>query len=287
MKLKVLEKRGNRLRLLVEEAPLAFVNSIRRTCILDVPVMAVDEVLFLENDTVLYDEIIAHRLGLIPLTSEEALEKYGPPEECERCTESSEAEICRRCFASLYLEVEGEDKPRIIYSGDLESSDPIIKPVYDNMPIAYVGPGQKLSFEARARLGRGREHAKWMPVSVAAHKYLPILNYDLTKGDKEAVENCLACISGASKKIAEVISENKKGRYEILEDLNTSLYYYCSRGPCKGLLDIEYDPSTLILTIETTGALSPEKVLIEAAEILRRKSLKMLELLDKTSLEEG
>ncbi|RLG72705.1 MAG: DNA-directed RNA polymerase subunit D, partial [Thermoprotei archaeon] len=81
MKIRILEKDSKTIKLLIEDSTLAFVNAIRRLAISDVPTLAIDEVAFLDNTSVLYDEIIAHRLGLIPLTTD--LEHYKSPEECE------------------------------------------------------------------------------------------------------------------------------------------------------------------------------------------------------------
>ncbi len=88
MKVRVLEETPQRIRVLIEDAPLAFVNALRRAAYTMVPVMAIDYVEIIDNNTVLYDEIIAHRLGLIPLDSREALKKYVRPEEFrEKCFE--------------------------------------------------------------------------------------------------------------------------------------------------------------------------------------------------------
>lgn len=273
MEIAVLESTPTRVRLLVKDAPLALVNAVRRIALSEVPVMAVDEVIFLENNTAMYDEIIAHRLGLVPLTSERALEKYRPPEECAECTD------CEDCFVSLYLDIAAEDQPVIVYSGDLKSTDPDVQPVYENMPLIYLAPGQRVSLEARARLGRGKEHAKWSAATIAAHKYLPVIRFDFTRASRETVEECIECIEGASREIARKLREMKRGEYQVLEDVNTSLYHYCSRTACKDVLEIEYRDDSFILTIESTGALPPKRILTEALRILEEKSRSLLRAL--------
>jgi len=265
----VLEEDAVRLRVLITGFSLPLVNSVRRACYSDVPVMAVEYVEVFDNNTVLYDEMIAHRLGLIPLRSEEALRKYGWPEKC------SGADIGdSNCYAVFRLEVEtGPGEERIVYSGDLEPLDPDVRPVHDNIPIVVMTPGQRVSLQAYARLGYGREHAKWMPVSVAAHKYVPVVEFDLG----EMGEECVECIRRGYAWLVEEMEKRKAGRIEILRDVNTSGLYWCARRACGGKgFRIWYDDSRFILTVESTGQLPPRLIVLEAARAIARKAENLL-----------
>ena len=268
-RIRVLEETGSRVRLLVEGFSLPLVNGIRRACYTDVPVMAVEYVEVFDNNTVLYDEIIAHRLAMIPLTSSEALEKYKRPEEC------SESDISdTSCYAVLRLEVEtGPGEERMVVSGDLEPLDPDVRPVYSNMPIVLMAPEQRLRLQAYARLGYGKEHAKWMPVSVAAHKYVPVLEFDLDGVSEE----CLSCIEAGYPWLVEKMKSMGRGRIEVLEDVNTSGLYWCVRKKCEGSsIRLWYDENRFILTVEGTGALPPRRILVEAARAVARKAENLL-----------
>ncbi len=275
----VLEEERDRLRVLIEGYPLPLVNAVRRMCYIGVPVMAVDYVEVFENNTVLYDEIIAHRLAMVPLTSEEALEKYGKPEECR------DAELGDpRCYAVLRLEVEtSQGEERIIYSGDLEPQDPDVRPVYPNMPIVIMVPEQKLRLQAYARLGYGSEHAKWMPVSIAAHRYLPVVEFDVEKMSNE----CMSCIEQAYPWLAERMKDMVRGRLELLEDMNTSALYWCSRRKCSKGFNLEYDPSRLIFKVEGTGALPARRIVLEAVRAVARKAENLLAELQQLRRETG
>ncbi|AEM38925.1 DNA-directed RNA polymerase [Pyrolobus fumarii 1A] len=279
----MLEEAPLRLRVLIEGAPLAFVNALRRAAYTMVPVMAIDYVEFIDNNTVLYDEILAHRLGLIPLDSREAIKSYKKPEEFqESCIDSSGVPKFDEpgCFATLTLEVEtGVDEVRMVYSGDLQSSDPTVKPVYPNIPIVLMAPGQRLHVRAYARLGYGKEHAKWFPVSVAAHRYLPVLEFD---PKHEKANDCIECIEEFAPEVAEKLRNMKeKGRIEILEEVRSSTLLWCVKKRCGDAAKLEFDSNKLILTIESVGQLPARDILVLASDAIKRKALEMISELDE------
>lgn len=266
MKVKILEKDERTIRLLIEDVPLAFVNAIRRLAISDVPTLAIDEVAFLDNTSVLYDEIIAHRLGLIPLTTD--LDRFKPPEECEGADPIKNPE----CFVRLFLDVEAKEDGTVIYSGDLKSEDPTVKPVYDKIPIVVLAKGQKLTFEAYARLGRGKEHIKWSPVAVSAHKYVPKLKIDFEKCNL-----CGKCVEVCPKRILSI----ENGKLVIKDILSCTLCRACEDVCDRRAIKVSWVENSFILTIESTGALPPERIVLEAAKILKKKASEMEKLLEE------
>ena len=262
--LELLNLNNQAITILLRDYPLEFVNSIRRICLSEVPIMAIDYVYFTENNTVLYDEIIAHRLGLIPLTSDVAIEKYRSAEECRDC------EGCEDCYTRLYVEAEAKDEQLIVYSGDLKSDDPDVKPAIPNIPIVVLAPGQRIALEAWARLGTGKEHAKWSAASVAVSKYAVQLSFNMDEVENE--DECLNCISIFSSELSDEIRKKRRGSAEIIDEGNTSILNYCVRKVCKGNgIKIKYTPDKLILKIESSGALKPERIVLEANKILRKK----------------
>jgi DNA-directed RNA polymerase subunit D len=142
--------------------------------------MAIEDVEFIKNNSVLYDEIIAHRLGLIPLKTD--LKSYNLPNMC-KC----EGKGCARCQLKLTLKT--TKTSGIVYSSELKSKDPAIKPVFDDIPIASLLKGQALELEATAVLGKGKEHVKWKPAHVY-YKYKPIIELDNVKNPEAVVESC-------------------------------------------------------------------------------------------------
>jgi DNA-directed RNA polymerase subunit D len=151
----VIESQPSRIRLRMKGVERAYANAIRRIAISQVPTMAIDDVVILENSSVMFDELVAHRLGLIPLKTD--LNRYNLPEDCD----CKSALGCPKCRVLLVLDAEASDKIRTVNSGDLVSEDPETKPISDLIPIVKLAPGQKVKLEAYARLGKGSEHAKW------------------------------------------------------------------------------------------------------------------------------
>lgn len=157
----VIESNPSRIRLRLKNVDRAYANAIRRIAISQVPTMAIDDVVILENSSVMFDELVAHRLGLVPLKTD--LNRYNLPEECD-CKNPLG---CQKCRVLLVLDAEANDKVRTVNSSDLVSEDPETKPIADNVPIVKLAPGQKIKLEAYARLGKGSEHAKWQPTSAS------------------------------------------------------------------------------------------------------------------------
>ena len=71
----------------------------------------------------------------------------------------------------MQLDAEANEKTKTITTSELISEDEFVKPVSQDIPIIVLAPGQKLKFEAYARLGFGRDHAKWQPATIAVVRY--------------------------------------------------------------------------------------------------------------------
>ncbi|WP_231183609.1 DNA-directed RNA polymerase subunit D [Haladaptatus sp. DYF46] len=143
--------RGERkARFLVRNVTPAFANGIRRAMIADVPTLSIDTLRVIENSSVMFDEQIGLRLGLVPLTT--------PPGEFEEGD-----------TVTLSLDVSG---PGTAFSGDLISSDEMVHPADDNVPIIDLKEGQRLELEADAILGSGKDHAKHQGGVAVGYRHL-------------------------------------------------------------------------------------------------------------------
>ena len=159
--LDVVEREGNRMSVRMGDVPLQYANAIRRICLNGVPVFAVDTVDIMENTSVLADEGLAHRLGLVPLRTD--LERYVEPSKCQCGAE----EGCSNCRVRFVLDSDVSEQTRTVVSGEMKSEDPDIVPISADVPIIDLAPGQTVKVEAYARLGRGSDHAKWNSANVA------------------------------------------------------------------------------------------------------------------------
>jgi len=153
--LEVLSQDDQRMSIKLKGISLLYANALRRICLNGVPVFAIDTVDIIENSSVLADEGIAHRLGLIPIKTD--LSRFVEPSKCECHSESG----CSNCRVMLMIDAVESDTTRTINSNELTSEDDTVKPTSDKIPIVVMAPGQRLKLEAYARLGRGTEHAKW------------------------------------------------------------------------------------------------------------------------------
>jgi len=258
VEIEVLEKDDTNLRLLVKGVDVAFMNALRRIILSEVPTMAIDEVVIIENSSVLHDEVLAHRLGLIPLKTD--LDAYNLPEECPCKSEFG----CNLCRVSLTLDVEANEEGRAVYSGDLISDNPDIVPVSPNILIVKLAPDQKIRLEAYARLGRGKDHAKWQPVSVCAYKYLPKITID-----EKSCDGCGKCVEICPKNVLSKLGK----RIEVRRLLDCMLCEDCMEACPKEppAIKVEWDKNSFIFTMESNGNLPIERIINEALKILDKK----------------
>ncbi len=161
MKTKVIEDTGNSVVIQLDGVDRSYANAVRRFCLAEVPSMAIDDVVILENSSVLYDEILAQRLGMVPIRTD--LTRYILPEKCDCGSPLG----CHKCRVLFVLDAKGKEKVSTVLSGDLVSEDRDVRPVSESIPIVKLAQGQSVKLEAYARLGRGKEHAKWQPATVS------------------------------------------------------------------------------------------------------------------------
>ncbi|MGD0451498.1 MAG: DNA-directed RNA polymerase subunit D [Candidatus Bathyarchaeia archaeon] len=266
MKIEILEKNDTNLRIVVKDADVPLMNALRRIALAEVPCMAIEEVVMIENSSILQDEIIAHRLGLTPLKTD--LDSYNLPEDCKCQSEFG----CPECRVTLTLDAEAKDGTRTVYSGEIISDNPEIMPVSDRIPIIKLAKNQKLKLEAYARLGRGKVHAKWQPVSMCAYKYYPKITTPTKK-----CEECTKCADICPKRVYEIKDEKVDVRDLLACNLCMDCVEACPKKPSP--LKVEWEKNAFIMNIESTGALPPERVLKEATKILGKELNELEELI--------
>jgi len=151
LSLQIIDQGEQKISVKLQGLPLQYVNALRRICLNGIPIFAVDTVDIYENTSILADEGISHRLGLIPLKTE--LSAIQTNNETDKIVLSLDSGVAT--------------ETRTVFSNELKSQDDVIKPVSDNIPIVTLAPNQRIKFDAHARLGRGTEHAKWNSSNIA------------------------------------------------------------------------------------------------------------------------
>lgn len=258
MEIEVKNQTDDELIFIIRDADVPFVNAIRRIAMMEVPNLAIDDVYIVQNDSAMFDEVLAHRLGLTPLFSSlEDVAGFVDADECD-CDDH-----CPKCSVSFTLNKEG---PGTVYSKDLISSDSKIKPVYDTIPLVKLKEDQIIELEAYARVGIGKEHAKWVPTTVCAYKQYP----EITFNENVSVEYGVA--DACPRDILEADRENKCVivKEDKIEDC--SLCGACVRASENGYINVGYQENNFIFKIETDGSISPKEVLLKSCDILSDKA---------------
>jgi DNA-directed RNA polymerase subunit D len=276
MSLEILERTKHNLTFVVENISIEMANAIRRIIISEIPVMAVDEVIILKNDSPLYDEIIAHRLAMIPLTTD--LETYKLPREC-----SCGGYGCPLCQVSLTCEVTNTtNSPMEIYSRDLNSNDPKIVPVEPNIALVKIDKNDKVIIEAYAVLGIAKEHVKWQAVSNIFYRYYPQINFDDSKCAK-CPDKCIVsrmCPEGlydfSNKKIPTLSKDYWK---------TCTLCNSCQNNCPEEAIKVSWKENSYIFSIESDGVLAFDVILKKTFEIFLEKIDEFVEKLGEIELE--
>jgi DNA-directed RNA polymerase subunit D len=260
MKLEILELGERKARFVLSEVTPAFANALRRAMLADVPKMAIDYVDIYDNTSVIFDEMLAHRMGLIPIKTN--LEMYELPDKCD-CQGAG----CALCQVTFTLSAEG---PCMVHSSDLKSSDPETVPSDDNVPIVELKSGQKLVLTAVARLGYGKEHAKFQTTCLPGYKYVPVI---------EISDKCDACKQCAETCPRGVFAMDKN-KVVVANPYDCSMCGLCVEACDIDAIKLSDDNTAFIYTIETDGAFSAQEIITLAAEALKTKAASLGEVLE-------
>ena len=263
MDIEMIEMTERKAKFLMKDASPAMANALRRTLLTDIPKMAIDKVEFhlgpimvddreYESITPLFDEIVAHRMGLIPVPTDLAL--FGMQEDC-----SCGGEGCPSCTIMYSLNKIG---PCTVLSGDLlPLGDETLKVKDEFIPIVDLADGQAVLIYAIAKMGTAKQHVKWQVAVGVGYKYLPIIDLKRTDGD------VLALVDICPKKV--FVAD--KGQLKVKNPLDCSLCMACVDAD-KGMVEVRPDDRNFIFKFETDGSLSAENALNKALSILSQQA---------------
>ncbi|KAG5831625.1 hypothetical protein ANANG_G00305710 [Anguilla anguilla] len=276
----------------------AIANAFRRILLAEVPTMAVEKVFIYNNTSIIQDEILAHRLGLIPIKADPRLFEYrnaGDEEGTEidtiqlqlkiKCTRNPRATKDSSDPSELYLN-------HMVYSKDMKwvpignqadvFADASIGPVHDDILLAQLRPGQELDIVMHCVKGIGKDHAKFSPVATASYRLLPEVTL-LEPVEGEKAERLKRCFSPG------VVEVEDCGGKRVAKVVNSRLDT-CSRevlrhDDLKNLVKLGRVRDHFIFSVESTGILAPEVLVSEAIKVLMAKCQKFLSELDSAEME--
>ncbi|MCK5283175.1 MAG: DNA-directed RNA polymerase subunit D [Nanoarchaeota archaeon] len=260
MEIRFLEKSKNGMKIsfLVRGITPYFANTIRRAVIEEVPTMAIEDIELRKNSSILYDEIVAHRLGLIPLKTD--LKSYNLPEEC-KC----KGEGCARCQATITIKAKGEGN---VNASEIKCDDSSIKPIHPDMPITKLLKGQSLELEAKAVLGKGKTHSKWAPGHIYYYNEVKIT----VNNDDKLLEKFRDKYPGKIFEKSGKIDRNLINAPELID-------------ACEGiskLVEIERREDSFVFVLESWGQLAPKTIIQEAVKYINKQLDELAVLIKKS-----
>jgi DNA-directed RNA polymerase I and III subunit RPAC1 len=318
----------------------SFANALRRILLAEVPTVAIEKVYMWNNSSIIHDEVLAHRMGLIPIQADprylEPFEEDDEPTERNtlvfRLMVSCKHSERDKTVTKLDYEEEDEeeeeepmdrlvkeddpdlvdaamaaattrpykfprDRPytKHVYSSDIEwmpQGDQEERlgsagPVHDDILIAKLRPGQVIELEAHARVGTGKDHAKFSPVSTASYRLLPHVVLKEPVYDEVAKELAHVYEPGVfrlEKTDPKVDPPNTKIKAVVDNPYACTMSRNFMRHPVLAkAVEITRKPNHYIFSVESVGMYSPAVLVAEALRTLQRKCQRIMDLAEQAS----
>ena len=252
MKVKVIEMKPKKGVIKIEDTQPYFINSLRRIMISELPKLAVDDVVIYDNTSALFDEIIAHRLGMIPIPTDLSLLSFRDECVCK-------GKGCPNCTVRYTLSKEGEGT---VFSGDLQPAEKSWTITEDKIPIVELYEDQRLILEIEAVLGVGKTHAKWIPVQSPGYRMDTIIEFDKKKSSE---------VKDFINKLPKDLAELKSNNIELKDLSKLSVFESFIDKEEIDFITIKKDPTKVTFSYETDGSLSAKDTIVESAKILSKK----------------
>ncbi|MDR3074760.1 MAG: DNA-directed RNA polymerase subunit D [Candidatus Methanoplasma sp.] len=266
MEIEICEMEDMKGSFILKNSSPAMANALRRTMLTHIPKMAIDKVEFhlgpimvddkeYESVTPLFDEIVAHRLGMVPVPTDYGLFSFQ-----ENCPCGGEG--CPNCTIMYSLNKIG---PCTVLSGDmmpLGNPDLAVKDQF--IPIVELTDGQAVLIYATAVMGTAKKHVKWQAAFGVGYKYVPEVHIDESRaGDQDPLDSIKVCPRN--------VFEIKNGKLRVVDVLNCGMCRQCE-VVSKGAVKIDADDTKFFFKYETDGSLTAKQVLDKATEILSVQS---------------
>ena len=262
MDIEILEMAERKCKFILKNSTPSKANALRRTMLSDIPKMAIDKVEFhlgpidvdgkeFESVTPLFDEIIAHRLGMVPIPTD--LDLFGYQKDC-----ACGGEGCPNCEIMYLLKKSG---PCTVYSGDMEPlGSPDFRVKDEHIPIVELADRQSVLIYAHAVMGTASPHVKWQVANGVGYKYRPKVTLERDIDDEDVIKDVL---KGCPGHVFEVVD----GKIDPVHSDDCIFCHACKENG-KGAIRVESDDRNFVFKFETDGSLTAQQVLDKATEIL-------------------
>lgn len=286
-KVEILELRDDFIKFVLYETDTSVANSVRRVMMSEIPTLAIDLVNIEINTSVLTDEFLAHRLGMVPLTfdgtQEDFKKRFNYSEDCD-CDEN-----CPHCSVEFECSAVADKEVLTITSKDLTTQDLHVRVVDfssleekqntqdEGIILLKLGSGQQIKFTATAKLGIAKEHAKWAPVAAVSYMFEPIITLNPAVMDTLTSDQKQQFIKSCPTQVYEYDDS-----YETITVMDKMKCMFCDEcvklsdsfkenPEDDGLATVMMQEDRFTFSVETNGALKPEDVVLRAIEIVKDK----------------
>lgn len=253
----------------IKDVERCIINSIRRILLSEIPSYTIDIIEMEKNNSLMNDEYLSHRIGLIPFAIRENEDKFRNNEDCF-CVGGCDK--CRLCF-QLKKENRGEGLMNV-YSSDFiqeqnvnYKAEPIVMKGYERgILICKLDKGESISLRGIIRRGTGKEHAKWSTVSTVSFREIPIVKIRENNFDEELLSNIVnSCPVG--------VFERNGGDLRIEDEMRCIQCNQCMEK--SSLIDVNYDKNRFELVVESVGILDVKDLVKKSLNILKGKIISL------------
>lgn len=299
-------------------------NAFRRILIAEVPTLAIETCYFHNNTSVIADEVLAHRLGLVPLKANlEGLRKlqwYIKPNEEEGVMgvaptdyNTVQIDLKVKCEWKPNPPDEGEPEEKYnhsnVYASDLTFTpqgrqtdwfgDQPPQPVNPKILLAKLRPGQEIEIQMHAHLGKGGDHAKFSPVGTATYRLLPKIEIlkPILGPDAETFKDCFPegvietpYVTPATIAKDDQLEAHHEGlKMAVVKDpMKDTVSRECLRhDQFKGKVKLGRVQDHFIFQVESTGQFASDDLFLQSVSLLKYKAKELLRALDKMENNEG
>lgn len=248
-------------------ADVSLANALRRIMLSEVETMAIEYVDLERNDSALHDEILCHRLGLIPVLADPDLYDY--------CSGRDDLQPGKNCIVfemnfQAKTSAKAKDGSVHVLAKEFKGETRFVN---DDVMIAKLQPGQGIKAKCYAVKGVGAEHTKWSPACTAAYRMTPSVGFKEKVRGEEAKELKAVCPRN--------VFDIEDGVAVVANQTNCSMCRECKRDPRWGEhVELGRIPGLFSFSVESTGAISAKDIVKRSFRVLKAKCTSILQEID-------